>query len=699
MRVALKLAPVALATSALVSLGAGLGARSARASTFDEQGVFVADASASGFEPFSSPERYLPEDADPSCADPQFTVIEDETLALEGSSFARVAVSDVCAERFVVHVPASQGSYRSSVWIRHGSGEIHLVAKYPDDSGVTTQIAYLAPTGRATSDGWIELASNELPFDGTVEGAILYLLVSDYAAEDGIDVDALEITSSGTYRDAPSCEGVHDPVCGDDALCVGGTCRLGNPSVPPLPDEAIRDQVVDMMKSRLQVFFGGQWTRQHDLPVALETLDSMRSATSAWKFWNGFATAIHQLHDWHTNINGPIQGGPVPKRLSACFIEGDADLTRSVAPSDPQYRDILVSHAAETGNAGLHAGDRLVAIDGMHPIAWARSLVDVNWGYHTAPDPTSFADFPEALGGRGLIVQFAKTLTVLRCDAAAGTCSDTLETIQVADIENQMSGMGGGLSCDNRPSYHLGASSPPPNHHVFGNVFRGAVDGTTPEEAIYGMVWDTLYGGGDPNSALNTAFKTAIADWKANARGVILDHRAGNGGTIDSPELLTTLVRPAEDAAVYLMPIETAGYEGPTDATEGILLFNQNRANVAYHVGADDYAADLPVALIIHRDGSASDYLPFGMKGAPKTRIFGPGPTAGAFSTFIQFYYWGSLSFQFASGDTITKDGAPLIGHAVMPDEIVQQKQSDLIHGVDTIHEAALAWVRQELRP
>ena len=116
-------------------------------------------------------------------------------------------------------------------------------------------------------------------------------------------------------------------------------------------------------------------------------------------------------------------------------------------------------------------------------------------------------------------------------------------------------------------------------------------------------------------------------------------------------------------------------------------------------MGDPAYDPDLPVALIIHRDGSASDYMPAGMKGAPKTKLFGPGPTAGAFSTYIQFAYWGGLNLQFASGDTIRNDGVAMLGKGVMPDFVVQQKQSDLLVGRDTIHEAALAWVRQELKP
>jgi C-terminal processing protease CtpA/Prc len=115
--------------------------------------------------------------------------------------------------------------------------------------------------------------------------------------------------------------------------------------------------------------------------------------------------------------------------------------------------------------------------------------------------------------------------------------------------------------------------------------------------------------------------------------------------------------------------------------------------------GSADYDPALPVALVLHRDGSASDFMPQLLKGAPKTRLFAPHATAGAFSTFQEFYTWGGLRYQFGTGDSITKDGEPLIGHGVEPDVVVVPKQSDLLAGRDTIFEAALAWVRQELKP
>jgi hypothetical protein len=361
-----------------------------------------------------------------------------------------------------------------------------------------------------------------------------------------------------------------------------------------------------------------------------------------------------------------------------------------------------VSHSGPDA-AGLQPGDRLIAVDGIHPLDWIASLIAVDWGFHSATDPDNFADWAERLGGPawlggGIILKYATTFTVIRCDKTTMTCNEVPETLHVADLPPSTGG--DDVACDNRPSYHIAGNSPnESNHYVFGNIFRGPVADTTPEEAIHGMVWDNLFGGGDPNGYVNKHIADAITEWKAGARGVILDHRAGNGGTLDAAENLTKLVRPLETAAVVRMPMEVAGYEGPSDAAEGQAIFEKFKMINGYNTGHAEHDPNLPVALILHRDGSASDYMPFGMKGAPKVRIFAPHATAGAFSTFIEFTYWNGFGFQLASGDTIASNGEPLIGYGVVPDEVVLPRQSDLLGGKDTLHEAAVAWVRKELKP
>ncbi len=145
-------------------------------------------------------------------------------------------------------------------------------------------------------------ASNDFSVDGTAVGTggvapHVYLRISDYSDQAGIDLDALELVPSGAYIEEQTCAGVRDPVCGADSICIGGNCVRGDLSVPPLPAGALRGEMVDTMEGQLSTFFGGQKTRTVDLPLALSTLESIRSAETPWQFWNGWATAIHELHD------------------------------------------------------------------------------------------------------------------------------------------------------------------------------------------------------------------------------------------------------------------------------------------------------------------------------------------------------------------------------------------------------------------
>jgi hypothetical protein len=521
---------------------------------------------------------------------------------------------------------------------------------------------------------------------------VIYLRIYDYDGV-GSDIDTLELVPEGDYWQAPSCSGIADPVCGEEAECIHGRCRLGRLYVPPLPAPAIRDDMVDMMKSQLEVFFGGRKTRLEDMPLALAALDALREAETAWAFWHGWGKAGRLLHDWHTRASSSFAFERT-KRLNLCFIEGAADASAAVEPSHPVYDDVLVSHVGPDGTYGIAQGDRLVAVDGVHPIEWALSLREHDWGWWQANDSEVYSELAERM--RGLIVAYAHDFSILHCDKASGACAPTPESYLVAEIPEDPAGQ---VRCDNRPYYHLGANSPSANHNVGYSFFRGPVEEASAEEAIYALVWDTLYGGGDPNGYVNGNIKSAYADFKQNARGVILDHRAGNGGTMDAAELVTTLVRPPSTALVFLSPMERGGWDGPATAAEGVELFLGAPGDAAMHVGADDYDPAMPVALVLHRDGSASDFMPFGMKGAAKVRIFAASPTAGAFSTFYNLRYWGGIDMQLASGDTIAFDGRALIGHGVEPDVVVKLKQSDLLAGRDTVHEEALAWLRTELKP
>lgn len=661
------------------------------ASDFDELGKLLPAEDAAAFDSYEAqlPEIFVPEDENPACASPKVS-LETREDALDGSQVVSLDTTSFCTARLMFALPRVTASYVARVWMRHGSVAARITATYPEGSPRALLAARMFPTGRTTSDGWVELASNPFTIYGE-EYERVYLRASSYATTKPVELDAMELVESGEIVAASTCTSAGDACTG--GVCALGQCILGGPLLPPLPDESLRDDVVTVLKSRLSLFFGGHRSRTENLPVALSTMESMRGATTPWDFWNAWGTAIRRLGDWHTRAESALlEGTPSPKQLKACFIEGDADLSHQLWPSDLAYPDILVSHVGTENTMGLNAGDRLVAVDGQHPIAWALSLVERDWNHWRATDPTVYADLVESLaGGGGRILRYASTITVIRCPD--GVCTAP-EVLNVADFPVRD---GRGVGCDNRPIHRIEGTEG--NHRLGGNVYVSPITNTLPEEQIYGMMWDSLSGGGDPNGPINLAIRDAFSLFRSEARGVILDHRAGNGGTLDAAEGATALVRPPETVAVVRMPIAVAGDDGPANPQEGKALFEAFKSVVPFTVGSDDYDPTLPVAVVLHRDGSASDYFPFGIKGAPLARIFAPHPTAGAFSTYINFEYWGGLSWQMASGDTISSSGQPLIGHGVVPDYIVAQKQSDLVQGIDTLFEAALTWVRSELKP
>ena len=683
--------------AALTVFALTLGAAApAIAGEFDARGVYHPSPNAVASIEFGADfdvmaDYFTPAQAPAECK-PGSTVVTPAD-PFSGSEVLHVALKGFgCADRFIVHgLPATKAAYRATLWMRHGGIDAQLTATHRPESAKPTSYAKLSATGRTTSDGWVELASNGFSIDGEALSS-LYLKLADFDAR-GTEVDAFELVQSGDYIEPAVCKGSADPVCGTEAVCQFGRCEAGGLHVPPLPDAAVRDEVVDRMAGLLTIFFGGRKTRLADMPRALERIETLRKAPSAWTFWNGFATAIRELHDWHTHADGDIQSAGSGRSFNACFIGGVGDTSSASWPRHPLYEDVLVSHVGES-KVGLHAGDRLLAVDGKHPIEWALGLRGVDWGYWQACDDRVYAEALERLGG--LIPEYASTITVLTCSSATKTCELTPKTISVATIDDEGSGY---VACDNRPVYYLTANNPGPRHDVGYKFYEGQVVGTTPDEKIRALIWDTLYGGGDPQGFVNTSLKSLYTSFKSNARGVLLDHRAGNGGTLDAAETATTLMCPPSTALVFRSPIDTAGFNGPADNAAGLALFATAKSSSPYRVGSVDYDPLLPVALLLHRDGSASDFFPFGVKGAPKVRIFGPGPTAGAFSTFFTFDPPGPISFQLASGDSISAAGAPLIGHGVEPDEVVLQRQSDLLAGKDSLVESAVAWLRAELKP
>lgn len=684
---------------ALVSLAALSGAPVATAASFDATGALVLDPHAAwtlGFEPGDKnlPRSPAPDggladagDAGDSDAGPPLDIGEDPG-AIQGSHVLHAAQYQ--GINIPVTLPADSHTYSVTLWAR---GEVIATAEVGYEKGRIDEYGQLFPTGRMTSDGWYELSTDRFSFDASRAKRIQVGVFSPV----GADVDAIEISVSGPPEIGQACNGIGDRTsCKPDQECSWGECRNMSAQVPPLPPVAYRDQLVSYLDGRFHYLFGPFENRRRDLPNARAEIDAMRSATDAWSFWSHFNTAVARLHDWHTqqiDLAGYVIDNPKP--IAVCFIEGDADASRSAVPSTPGYMDVLVSHVGDVNTFGLHAGDRLVSVDGRHPIEWARSLVGEDDGFWTASNHKTHAEDASRLGS--LIARFADHIEVLRCDQQSGTCASSPEKISISTLPPSPPGTRAGIACDNRPLSHVPGA--PASHSTHG-TYSGLVTESNATEAIYGLQWSSLYvTGAGSQGDVGPDLDAATSLWRKKARGVILDHRTGFGGTSLGPQKIWNFVRKPTPLDVFMFR-DTSEEEGPKDAAEGIALFNQlSTLGIVEKAGGANPVLDVPVALLTTLDGSASDWLPLGVKGAPKARIFAPYETAGGFSTRFQFAYWMGLGYSIAVGDTVDANGKMLNGHGVEPDVAVSPLQSDLLAGRDTVYDAALAWVRSELKP
>jgi len=623
--------------------------------------------------------------------DPQNGIVpKSDAASLSGGHVLAVPAQAMGAS-LPVALPPARATYRVSAWIRDSEVVVSVEIAYGPR---VSEVAALYPTGRVTSDGWVEVAADHLRVDGP---RLTSLSVGLFSAT-GAVVDAVEVVPDGDDGGFPvtpnaACGGVTDPAsCAADQLCIWSECRNVSGWVPPIP--ADRDDVADYLAGRVDLLFGPYLERTVDLPAVHTYLDQMRFAKDRWTYWNGFLTAVRRLHDGHTTTGGladfVLQN---PRPLALCFLEGDADVSHGVAPKDAEYLDVLVSHAGGDHNLGLHAGDRLVAVDGQHPIAWARALLGAYWGQPGISNHTTFAEHASLL--RSTISRFAGTIDVVRCDPVKGTCG-AVETIALADVPADTPGAPlDEVYCDNRPLRHVPGA--PADHSTGDAVYSGIVKESDATEKIWGLEWESLYTS-DGADGVAGPLNAAVASWQTGARGVILDHRTGFGGTILAPEILWSFSIQTHANDLYVD--RTFAEEEQPSLTDAKARFDAALGTSSMqYVGSGSPRTDVPVALLLTEDVSASDWLPQGMKGGQNVRLFAPFQTNGGFSTRYSLGYWLSMSYVMAVGDDILADGTTHNGRGVDPDVVVLPRQSDLLAGKDSVYEAALAWVRAGLAP
>lgn len=665
-----------------VSVLALVSARPASAASFDEAGTFAFAEDVTASSSFE----------DESLQVEPASIVLDEG-ALDGEHVLELGPYE--AAYVPIEFPPVAAEYRVTAWIRGGETASSVSVQYADNTHAGyDEVSVLYPTGRMTSDGWVEVSNDHVRIDGT-RG--VYVNVGFFAPS-GSSVDALEVVRTRGLSTAEQtgefCAGSEDPVCGESHVCLFSQCRYVGGTVPNVPAE--RDLVSTYLGNRLRFMFGPLLNRKLDLPNAEFALAGMHDAATPWAYWNSFTLAVRRLHDGHTSTSSITDFVfENEKPLGLCFIEGEADLSQNAAPSDESYLDVLVSHTASTRTLGLIPGDRLVRVDGLHPIAWARAQVEHHWSTSPTSNHTTFAELAESL--RGLVARYAHSIEIVRCDPATSTCG-AVETIVLADILPVQPGESfESVQCDNRPLRHLANS--PANHALqsSSDVLHGIALESDDVERIYTAEWDSLYATSNGNG-VSPGLIAAIAQFEKDARGVVLDHRTGNGGTLVPVQLLWNFAVPRRPVSFY-RDRRWFDEEEPS-LSEGLSIFQDGVDDGAADFAGSQTPTSLPVALLVTRDVSASDWLPLGLKGAaPNVKIIGPFQTNGAFSTLYSFGYWFGINYQMAVGETYDVTGSTRGGRGVEPDIVVRPKQSDLLVGKDSVFEAALAWVRQEMTP
>lgn len=562
------------------------------------------------------------------------------------------------------------------------------------------------PTGRATDDGWVEMSTG--PFDFSAHGAVrarMLRIVDDRTFGNAffgipptpgasVRIDALEIVDVGA-RTAPdvACNLAGEAAtCGAEGVCLFGFCADAAIAEGTLPSDArIRTEYLDYQVQRLRRFAGSRY-----IGAQIDTFEARMNAAKDRplpELWATFRRAHDELADGH--LSTPFLSFLQGLGASACLYESDADLLPD-APVAPMVSRLLPGHPV---SEMLAVGDVLVAIDGIAVDEWAERAERL-LRYGGDQRGRSFIIAPDLLPAA---IRGGSTLSFARCAQPTPCTTEELQTIEVdgaALVADLFTGARPAwwfqqMNCD----YRFTEAVPRPPRD---DDFVGHVD--DPEEAIRTIVINGVSGDNRWMNRVRDAL-TGVPD------GVILDERFGGGGTFEGvAALLAPFLRANEDPIAMVLPRLAPELD---DATRQQIMNCQNLGGqscgnafvLPMTLGgvAPTPRPEARVAIVNGLDVSGNDFLPYALRrrAGGQTRIFGAVPTYGAFGPLSRMPRVAGELFggSFQVHDTVfladlTETSTTFeTGFGVEPDEVVRQKQSDALAGVDTLLARARAWI------
>ncbi|MDF1564140.1 MAG: hypothetical protein P1V51_13910 [Deltaproteobacteria bacterium] len=654
-------------------------------------------------------------------------VIEGQgALALGGGLYRTLTVLTALRERFAgrrvefVFWQKPEGTQLAGDVSWYGGDVDTALANGTFDGLVPLASLSFQPTGKLTDDGWREMSTG--PVDWELGGAIApaMIMLSDTHASGmwgnpsisfdpslRVLFDAFDIVDVGpavTANDACTL-GTEASVCAAGSVCRMGRCVEAAPMVGPMIlDPGARR---DYTERRLMEYsrFDGSREAMNQLPAITLAWATLATAATPEKYWPEMEGLVEQLRDGHASA--PTWGyGAMLYDAGACMTLGEADLL-----STPVQAPVIIDRAFQHPiGSQVRVGDVLTSVDGM-PFAEWRDLAEPILSFGGDPAAHDAVVTGQILSAAMMV---GSTLEFSRCpalDAAGTACADPIETVTVdlapATAELWTGGvpawMGGYTQCDFRFQRMPTVTDPA------GFTTAASIEDAGVRHLLFnGFPSEYQRGGTEWAQALESALGDAPPR-------VVVDQRQGYGGTADAMNYATSFFLGGNEFdRLELYPNTDLTLDGTLQGDlRSCLPTAQSFLPCGYH---DSWRlTDFPnpsasavstsrVALLLTSDVSGNDFFTkmVDFRSAP-TRIFGPAPTWGAFGPIVElpghlgelsagsFQIQDTVFFTDASSDPV----AFTTGSGVAPDEVVLQKQSDAIAGVDTLLQAAIDWVNQ----
>ncbi len=631
-----------------------------------------------------------------------------EGVALEGSGALRVGASAVLLFDAAALAPLANARFEVTLWARAEGAAPALAVLYgrTDEAAAGTRPFATVrgiPTGRETSDGWVEFTTG--PLDGSVFGIgarAVALFPRRAGTAASFLVDALELRKlDGAITPSAACtQDDVDTTCGAGTDCLYGRCVPSSVTWGALPAPAHREELAAIWTHLVTQVQGDRAAVARGTRFGAEASRLAREASTSRQLLGGLGRLVNELRNKHTTFGVPARVTAFAPRPYArdlglgCFGLVEADVLGG---------GLAYAVFRATPGGPLRDGDVLTSIDGLSPKVWVERHYPA-LAYSLGNDPRSDAGY-SATALAELLVTRARTIELARCASATECDGPNRAAVRVevgdAAYRGLMDGsLAASFSCT--PRLRDAVASPR------GRLADGtdAVDREVAPSGEVSVQFDGFSGTTEWVEAMKAVFD-------ARPERVLMDARVGNGGQFATVKSLLALLRGSADGAGFV----SIG-RGGRDDIDPPRLFELGRPCATANDTMACYAlsfesaftaasqvppgASTKIAWLNTNDVSANDYMPRLLKGRARLRVFAPHATAGAFGLLVTLpallpgYRTATIQVQDTrfGVDYAQAAGAQWeSGRGVEPDEVVVQTLSDLLRGEDTLLRVARAWL------